>query len=161
MLTSTDSALSLELQTVRDKGMTKYSMLVNILDQIRAEGASTKFTAKYIPSTTDPEQINHERSRAFIHLYLKVSFGMLDFTEREHLITDGSNDGGIDGYYIDTERRVAYFIQSKFRTTEANFTNKQITLEELLAMDVIRILEGHQGTSAPTRGKLDRRHWTL
>jgi AIPR protein len=124
--------------------MSKYSMLVNILDQIRAEGASTPFTSKYVSSTSDPEQINHERSRAFIHLYLKVSFGMLDFAERERLITDGSNDGGIDGYFIDTERRMIFFVQSKFRTTEANFTNKQITLEELLAMDVTRILEGHE-----------------
>lgn len=103
-------------------------MLLNILDNIRAEGASTRFTSKYIASTSDTQQINHERARAFIHLYLKVSFGILDFTEREHFITDGPADGGIDGYYIDSEQRVAYFIQSKFRTTEANFDTKQSRL---------------------------------
>jgi hypothetical protein len=104
-------------------------MLLNILDHIRDEAKSTPFTARYIASTTDPEQINQERARAFIHLYLKVRFGLLDFVEREHFITDGAYDGGIDGFYIDSEQKVAYFIQSKFRTTESNFATKQITLK--------------------------------
>jgi hypothetical protein len=124
--------------------MSKYSMLLNILDQIREEAKSTPFTARYVNATTDPEQISQERVRAFIHLYLKVSFGLLNFVEREHFITDGSYDGGIDGYFINTEQRIVYFMQSKFRTTESNFTSKQIALEEQLAMDLTRILEGHE-----------------
>jgi len=123
--------------------MDKYSILLNILDQIREEAAPAGFTSRYVANATDPEQLNQERARAFIHLYLKVQFGLLDFTEREHFITDGTQDGGIDGYYIQSESRIVYFIQSKFRTTEENFAAKEITLEELLAMDVTRVLEGH------------------
>jgi len=124
--------------------MSRYAMLLNILDRIRSEGASTKYTSKYVAHTTNADQINHERSRAFIHLYLKVSFGILDFEARERIITDGPSDGGIDGYYIDAEHRLVYLIQSKFRTTEENFADKRLTLDELLAMDVTRILDGHQ-----------------
>lgn len=123
--------------------MTKYLMLLNILDKIREEAASTNFKAKYVRGSTDTDQINKERARSFVHLYLKVSFGVLDFTEREHFVTDGPYDGGVDGYYIDRESRMIYFIQSKFRTSEENFTSKKISLEELLAMDVGRIIDGH------------------
>lgn len=73
-----------------------------------------------------------------------VSFGLLDFCEREHLITDNFYDGGIDGYFIDTDCRKIFLIQSKFRTTERNFNSKEIALEELLSMEISRILEGHQ-----------------
>ncbi|MFI5095264.1 MAG: AIPR family protein [Candidatus Acidiferrales bacterium] len=124
--------------------MSKYTMLLNILDQIRQEATPTNFKAKYVSGTTDPDQINYERARAFIHLYLKVSFGLLDFIEREHFVTDGAYDGGIDGYFIDSENRKIYLIQSKFRTTEENFSNKQMTLEEVLAMDANRIIEGYE-----------------
>jgi AIPR protein len=123
--------------------MSRYSTLLNILDQIRKEALPAGFTARYVANTADPEQVNQERARAFIHLYLKVRFGLLNFKEREHFITDGTYDGGIDGYYVDAEQKVIYFIQSKFRTTEATFAGKEMTLEELLAMDVTRVLEGH------------------
>ena len=124
--------------------MKKYDVLLNILDKIRAEAASTQRASKYLPEPADIDSLNQARARAFIHLLLKVKFGLLDFTEREHFITDGANDGGIDGYYIDSETKLIYFIQSKFRTTESNFINKQIALEELLATDVTRIVEGHE-----------------
>jgi hypothetical protein len=123
--------------------MNKYAVLLSILDHVRAEAASTPRASTYLPEPTDVDSLNQARARAFIHLLLKVRFGLLDFTGREHFITDGGYDGGIDGYYIDSEARLIYFIQSKFRTTEDNFVKKQITLEELLAMDVTRILEGH------------------
>jgi hypothetical protein len=123
--------------------MSKYSTLLNILDQIRNEALPAGFTARYVANTADPGQVNQERARAFIHLYLKVRFGLLNFTEREHFITDGTYDGGIDGYYIHVEQKSIYFIQSKFRTTEETFAAKAMTLEELLAMDVTRVLEGH------------------
>ena len=77
-----------------------------------------------------------------------MRFGLLDFVEREHFITDGAFDGGIDGYYINLEDRVIYLLQSKFRSTEANFTDKQMTLEELLSMDATRILDGHKEDEA-------------
>ena len=36
------------------------------------------------------------------------------------------------------------FIQSKFRSNENNFHNKEITLDEILKMDVDRIVDGYQ-----------------
>ena len=77
-----------------------------------------------------------------MHLYLKVMFGLMEFAERESLITDGSNDGGIDGYYIDQESRRIYLIQSKFRNTEQNFESKEIEVGEILVMDIRRITGG-------------------
>jgi len=120
----------------------KYNTLVNILDRLRFE-APANFK-RYYPKEDDIEKINQARSRAFIHLYLKVKFGLLDFTEREYFITDGSQDGGIDGYYISTENRLIYFIQSKFRTNKKNFENKEITLSEILNMDTQEITQGNK-----------------
>lgn len=122
--------------------MTKYLMLVNILDQIRSESTGTRFESRYNPPLSDINKINQARARAFIHLYLKVGFGLLGFEGREHFITDGTGDGGIDGYFVDREARQIYFIQSKFRTTQDNFESKAIELEEILAMDCERILSG-------------------
>jgi hypothetical protein len=121
--------------------MTKYGTLVNILDTIIKE-APTTMQRKYPVVPVNEEQLNQARARAFIHLYLKVSFGMLDFEVREHFICDGSYDGGIDGYYINTDNKTIYFIQSKFRNTERNFENKEISLEELVSMDIDRITVG-------------------
>ncbi|WP_051916836.1 MULTISPECIES: AIPR family protein [unclassified Serratia (in: enterobacteria)] len=118
----------------------KYKVYLNILDQIIKE-APQKF-ARYRIEEFDSEKLNQARSRASIHLFLKVSFGLLDFEERERVITDGSYDGGIDGYYIDQETKCLYLLQAKFRTNETNFEQKEITLEELLSMDINRILEG-------------------
>lgn len=123
--------------------ITKYQTLVGILDKLRQEVKPNKPSyGRYNPPIADIEKINQSRSRAFIHLYLKVSFGLLDFYEREKFITDGSYDGGIDGYYINKENKTIYFIQSKFRTNEKNFENKEISLDEVLVMDINRILDG-------------------
>ncbi|TOO47783.1 hypothetical protein CGH36_05995, partial [Vibrio parahaemolyticus] len=67
--------------------------LINILDKIISE-APAKYKKLY--STGDDKKLEQARSRAYIHLYLMAKFGMLDFSERELLILDGSNDGGID-----------------------------------------------------------------
>jgi hypothetical protein len=123
--------------------LTKYRMLLNILDRLCEEARSGPRCSTYLPQSNDPEAINQARSRAYIHLYLKVAFGLLEFNSREHFVTDGQCDGGIDGYYIDTEKKRVYFIQSKFRRTESNFLTKMMTLDELLRMDLTRILEGH------------------
>ncbi|WP_114940030.1 AIPR family protein [Mucilaginibacter endophyticus] len=119
----------------------KYETLINILERIRNE-APPKYRF-YYPAEDDIEKLNQARSKAFIHLYLKVKFGLLDFEEREHFITDGANDGGIDGYFIDREERKIFFIQSKFRTNSKNFENKEITLSEILNMDTSEISEGN------------------
>ncbi|CAH0309769.1 MULTISPECIES: AIPR family protein [unclassified Pedobacter] len=127
--------------------MTKYDILLNILDAIILE-APTGMSKKYVRPDASPEDYNRSRTRAFIHLYLKVSFGLLDFQEREHFITDGTNDGGIDGYYISPENKTIYLIQSKFRLNEKNFEEKEISLQEILVMDINRILDGEQTDEA-------------
>lgn len=121
----------------------KYEVLLNILDHIRNE-ATEKYTKRYLPPEDEPEKINNSRARAYIHLYLKVLFGMLNFEDRERLITDSSYDGGIDGYFIDTDTKCIYLIQSKFRTSAQNYESKKISLDEILQMDVNRILEGEE-----------------
>lgn len=119
----------------------RYETLVRILDQIRNE-APPQQSSRYRPDPNDLEKINQARARAFIHLYMKVMFGISDFSARERTITDASGDGGIDGYYIDVDAKKIYFIQSKFRISEKNFESKEIELEELLMMDILRIMEG-------------------
>lgn len=90
------------------------------------------------------EKVNQARARAFVHLYLKVMFGLTEFVQRERTITDATGDGGIDGYYIDVESKTIHLLQSKFRTTRENFEGKEISLEELLSMEINRILEGEK-----------------
>lgn len=120
--------------------MSKYETLVTVLDKLRME-APLEYK-RYRPLDTDIEKLNQARSKAFIHLFLKVKFGLLDFREREGVITEGSYDGGVDAYYIDSNAKKIYLIQSKFRTNENNFQQKEIQLEELLNMDVDRITKG-------------------
>lgn len=120
--------------------MTKYQILVNILDRIRAE-APARFRS-YYPPERNLEKVNQARSRAFIHLFLKVKLGLLGFLEREELITDAAYDGGIDAYYVDQEKRRIYFIQSKFRSNANTFEEKDISLNEILKMDIDRVLGG-------------------
>lgn len=118
----------------------KYATLTNVLDKICLEAPAQN--KKYHPEEGNEERRNQARSRAIIHLYLKVMFGKLNFESREHYITDGPNDGGIDAYYIDNEKRKIYFIQSKFRANEKNYETKEISLNELISMQVDRITEG-------------------
>ena len=134
--------------------MSNYTILTNILDKLRDEAPAS--LTSYHPTPTNIEQINQARARAFIHLFLKANLGLLDFDTREKYITDGSHDGGIDGYFIDEISKSILFIQSKFRTTETNFTNKEISLEELLKMDIDRILQGEttHENGVPYNGKI-------
>lgn len=124
----------------------RYETFIRVLDKIRAE-APAKNT-RYSPDADDLVLVNQARARAFIHLFLKVSFGITDFALRERNVTDGAYDGGIDGYYIDSETLTIYMIQSKFRATEKNFESKQIDLAELLAMDIDKIISGDACDSA-------------
>lgn len=120
--------------------MSKYNVFVKIIDQLRNE--APKGYKRYYPALDQKEKLDNARSRAFLHLYLKVKFGILEFHDRERLITDDPYDGGIDAYYIDDESKCITLIQAKFRTTEENFENKKISIDELLSMDVDRITEG-------------------
>jgi hypothetical protein len=123
--------------------MSKYDILLKILDQIRAEGIAAGFKS-YNASAEDIEWLNQTRSKAYIHLYLKVKFGLLSFAKRETCVTDGTNDGGIDGYFIDEETKSITFLQSKFRTTKKNFETKKITIDEMASMDFARITAGYE-----------------
>lgn len=119
---------------------TKYTTLVRVLDRLCDEAPAE--WRSYHPDTDDAAAVNRARSRAYLHLFLKVRFGLLTFGEREAFVTEGSQDGGVDAFFIDSETRTIYFIQSKFRTSASNFENKSIELEELLQMDIDRILDG-------------------
>lgn len=91
--------------------MEKYKTLVKILDGLSSEAPQAY--SKY--HSTEIDDIVKIRSKCYIHLYLKVTFGLLNFNDREGYITDESYDGGIDAYYIDKEDKIIYYIQSKFR----------------------------------------------
>jgi hypothetical protein len=117
-----------------------YRYLLDVLDNIRSQAPAE--LSVYHPIEGEFEGLNLARSRAFIHLFLTSRFGMIDFNERESLVTDGSGDAGIDGYYVDSENRIIYFIQSKFRTKKDNFEEKEIRFEEILEMDINRVLGG-------------------
>jgi len=118
----------------------KYESLVTVLDCLRKE-APARYR-RYHARDNEIEAVNQARSRAFLHLYLKVRFGLLDFEERERVVTDGMGDGGIDAYFIDTDRKKVTFIQAKFRTNKRNFEEKHLTFDDLMVMDVDRIVEG-------------------
>jgi len=120
--------------------MSKYENLVQVLDELRKEAPSEY--KRYYPHEDDLDKLNYARSLTYIHLFLKVKFGILDFHEREKNITDGSQDGGVDGYYIDDENKRIYFIQSKFRINKKNFEEKSIGIGELYAMELDRITHG-------------------
>lgn len=126
--------------------MLRYSTLIRILDSISAE-APEEFKS-YHPDPDDHEQIVAARSRAYIHLFLKVKCGLTSFKERHALVTDGKQDGGVDAYYLDEDKKRLYLIQSKFRATRENFEEKSITADDLVKMEITRILRG-----APTDSK--------
>jgi hypothetical protein len=117
--------------------------LARVLDGIRNEAKGTKFESRYAIGSVEIGEIWQARSRAYIHLYLKVMYGMADFDARENFVTDGTQDGGIDGYFIDVDSKASVFlIQSKFRNTEENFETKPISLDDLLSMQIKRIVSG-------------------
>ncbi|MBY5761051.1 hypothetical protein HFO07_31140 [Rhizobium leguminosarum] len=121
----------------------KYTILNNILDGYVREGAKvSRRRAQF--DTSSEEKANQARSRAFIHLYLAATYGIVGFEEREQMITDASYDGGIDAYFIDVDLKVIDVIQSKFRISSQNFESKFIAPEEIMAIDLDRILAGHR-----------------
>ncbi len=123
----------------------KYKTLINILDKI-CEGAPGNFVS-YKANKNNINALNQARSKAFIHLFLKVKRGMTSFEERHNFITDGTQDGGVDAYHIDRENKKILFIQSKFRTNKNNFESKKITANDLVSMEIKRILRGENKDS--------------
>ncbi len=115
-----------------------YNLLLSTLDSIISE--APKNYKKYDTSTAEGQ--NQARARALIHLYLKTKFGLIKFEEAEKQITDGSQDGGLDAYFIDQSNKKIYLIQSKFRNTESNFENSNVDPYEFFKMELDRITKG-------------------
>ncbi|NQU77385.1 AIPR family protein [Candidatus Falkowbacteria bacterium] len=140
----------------------QYRTLLNTLDKICGE-APDSFVS-YKPNKKNIEKLNQARSKAFIHLFLKVKCGMTNFSERHKYITDGSQDGGVDAYYIDSENKKIFFIQSKFGTTKNNFEKNKITANDLVKMEIKRILEGEKedgrGNSFSSKIKKFQNEWS-
>jgi hypothetical protein len=120
--------------------MRKFATLLQILDELCKE-APDEFKS-YHPDKSDPNLIINSRCQAFIHLFLKVKFGITDFQGRHELITDGQQDGGLDAYYIDKEQKKLFLIQSKFRSTSTNFKEKSIDADDLVRMEITKVLKG-------------------
>src|SRR6266498_968440 len=98
-----------------------YEMLCKVLDSLRHE--APKKNTVYNPPPGNGDALIQARSRAILHLFLKARFGLLRFSDREALVTDGTNDGGVDAYYIDQKGKTIFILQSKFRATSTNFSS--------------------------------------
>jgi len=123
-----------------------YHTLCKVLDGLRSEAPVTN--GIYFPAAGNQDAIIQARSRALLHLFLKVRFGLTEFAEREELVTDGNQDGGVDAYYIDKTNKYHYILQSKFRATPGNFVSSNMSAGDLLKMDVARILKGEKKDEA-------------
>jgi hypothetical protein len=79
----------------------KYQTFLKILDTLCKE-APTAYK-RYRPGKSDHEKLIRARSLAFIHLYLKVQFGLVEFSKREPYITDDTYEASaaaVCGYLI-------------------------------------------------------------
>jgi len=119
-----------------------YETLCRVLDALRLEAPQAN--RLYNPPAGNADALIQARSRALLHLFLKARFGLVRFADREQFVTDGTNDGGIDAYYIDQKNKDIYVLQSKFRASAGNFASTNITPSDLLKMDVSRILKGEK-----------------
>jgi len=119
-----------------------FKTLVRVLDSIRREAPPSE--TKYNPPAGNNDALVQARSRALLHLFLKAKFGIARFDAREKLVTDGPQDGGVDAFYIDTKTKNIYLLQSKFRATASNFVSSNMSVDDLLKMQVGRILKGEK-----------------
>ncbi len=122
----------------------KYQILLNILDRIVRGGAVAGQRSIYRNASQSPTERDQARARAYIHLFLEAKYGLHELDERERQITDSSYDGGIDAFHIDHENRVVVLVQSKFRSTAQNYSDKHITIGEVSRIDADRILKGEE-----------------
>ncbi len=121
--------------------MNKYNVLVKIIDKIRVNAESN--LDLYLPENGKVD-IEGARSRALIHFFIKSYFGILDFKQRENLVTEGANDGGIDAYYINNEEKLVYLIQAKFRNSARGYVKTDIDNKDLWRMDLERVTTGEK-----------------
>lgn len=118
----------------------QFDTLTKALDALRLE--APKLYKSYHPDDGDYAGLCKARSLAYIHLLLKVRFGIADFLDRHKYITEGTQDGGVDAYFIDTDRKKLFLVQSKFRTTSESFQDKAMDANDLIKMEVQRITKG-------------------
>ena len=119
-----------------------YKTLCKVLDVLRKKAPISN--KSYHPPASNTDALIQARSRALLHLFLKARFGLTHFEDRERLVTDGPQDGGIDADYIDRREKLIYVLQSKFRATATNFVSSNMSATDLLKMDVSRILHGEK-----------------
>lgn len=120
--------------------MIKHNLLKKTLDGIAAT-APEQLTI-YHPDENDQDAQIHKYSRTQIRLFLMVRFGLLDFNIVESQITDGTNDGGLDAYHIDEEKKTIFLIQSKYKTTPEGYLNNDVDWREFFKMELNRIVQG-------------------
>ena len=122
-----------------------YKTLCEVLDKICSEAPGS--LQHYHAPAGNHAAVIQARSRALLHLYLMAQFGLIEFADREKLITDGKYDGGIDAYYVDQPNKKIYLLQSKFRATAENFIAANMGPGDLLKMDIKRIVRDGQKKS--------------
>lgn len=122
----------------------KHSLLKRTLDDIAA--SAPEELQIYHPAEDDEDAQIHKYSRAQIHLFLRVRFGILDFNVVEGQITDGTGDGGLDAYHIDEDKKVVHLIQSKYKTTPEGYLNNDVDWREFFKMELDRIVRGEAGS---------------
>ena len=61
--------------------MSKYNDLVNIIESLRNEAPQEY--KRYHPKKNDVDANRKSLSRTYLHLFLKVKFGLVDFESRE------------------------------------------------------------------------------
>ncbi len=122
----------------------KHNLLKKTLDDI-ATSAPEELQIYHPDEDNENAQI-HKYSRAQIHLFLRVRFGILDFSVVENQITDGTGDGGLDAYHIDENEKVVYLIQSKYKTTPEGYLNSNVDWREFFNMELDRIMQGEAGS---------------
>lgn len=118
----------------------KHNLLKKTLDGI-ATSAPDQLTI-YHPDGNNQDAQIHKYSRAQIHLFLRVRFGILDFDGVENQITDGTGDGGLDAYHIDEDKKTIYLIQSKYKTTPEGYLNNDVDWREFFKIELDRIVQG-------------------
>ena len=123
----------------------KYQTLLKILDNIRKQAPDTTEYSRFHSRKQD--DVYYSRGQAFIHLFLLVKFGLEGYEDRQQFVCDGTQDGGLDAYYISETQKTVYLIQSKFKNTGTGFENESIDTSDLVRMEVDRILQGHSDDS--------------
>jgi hypothetical protein len=126
----------------------RYQILLNILDRIVQDGAVAGQRSIYRNASQSPTERDQARARAYIHLFLEAKYGLHELDDRERQITDSAYDGGVDAFHIDHENRVVVLVQSKFRSTAQNYSDKHISIAEVSRIDADRILRGEEQDAA-------------